>query len=109
MLGFVTDNLHDLYNRPQFIGRLVFPKHRVEPITFRTIITQNQKDEERWINYVTRGFMFGVRSGNIPAIMKRQRVLEAANRRLRNIGSFLVRRAPNGPNSQTASEPFGNN
>jgi hypothetical protein len=103
-LGLLSDDLHNLYNRVAYLGQLVFPKNKTLPLTFKTIFNQNEKDEERRIAYATRFMMFGVRAGNIPAIMRRQRALEAANIQLRKIGSSILRPAFSGSTGQTTAE-----
>jgi hypothetical protein len=90
-LAILSDELHYLYNRPTYLAHLVYPQHEILPLSFKTVMTQNDKDHERQIAIATKLFMFGVRSGNFSAILKRQRALEATNQRLRGLGSLLVR------------------
>jgi hypothetical protein len=104
ILAYLTDDLHDLYQRAFFLSNLVYPGHEIVPITIPTIFTHNQKDEERLSNIATRFFMFGVRPGNIDAIMRRQRVLESANRLYRKIGSRTIKLTLDRPTSQPNQE-----
>jgi hypothetical protein len=83
-LGFLTDNLHNLYSRAEYLAHLVFPKNKIRPLTHKIIFTQNEKDHERRVYYVTRSFMFGVRPGNLTAIMKRHKRMARSNVRPKN-------------------------
>jgi hypothetical protein len=94
ILAYLTDDLHDLYQRPFFLSNLVYPRHKIVPITIPTVITPAQNDEERRMAYATRFFMFGVKAGNIDAIMRRQRALESANMLYRKIGARAVELIP---------------
>ncbi len=106
-LALLTDDLHNLYDRVQFLGKLVFPKYEILPLTFRSIITQNEKDEERRKAFATRFIMFGIRAGNTTAIMKRQRALEATYYKIRTIGESFLTIPPENAANQPTNEISG--
>lgn len=85
-LGIVSDELHFLHGRPQYLAGKVFPRAKIFPIILPMEYTPAEARTEQLTTLVTRMLLLGIRPGDTDAIMQRQHRLEDINATVRPRG-----------------------
>jgi hypothetical protein len=87
-LGVLSDPLHFMFYRPQYLGRLTLPDTCIVPLELPAHKTPTlpETTEELVSTIAARILMAGVKKGNHDSIMRQQRRLQAFNTTIRTMG-----------------------